>query len=71
MRRVVLDAGAVLAWFDPESPHRALRSEYEAGTLSVVASSDLVASAMGQLARRTALCRGFQGYRCQGVGCNR
>ena len=53
MRRVVVDAGAVLAWFDPESPHRALRSEYEAGALSVIAPSDLVASAMGQLARRT------------------
>jgi predicted nucleic acid-binding protein len=53
MRRVVLDAGVVLAWFDPQSRHRALRAEYEAGTLSVIAPADLVASAMDQVARRT------------------
>ena len=48
-----MDAGVLLAWFDPASPHRALRSEYEAGALAVIAPPELVADAMGALARRT------------------
>jgi len=53
VKRVVVDAGVLLAWFDAESPHRALRAEYEAGTLAVVGPPELVAEAMGDLARRT------------------
>lgn len=52
MRRVVADAGALLGWFDAASPHRALRTEYEAGTLAVIAPRGLVAEALGILAER-------------------
>ena len=52
MRRVVVDAGALLGWFDAASPHRTLRTEYEAGTLVVIAPRVLVADALGILAER-------------------
>ncbi len=52
MRRVVVDAGALLGWFDAASPHRTLRTEYEAGTLAVIAPRGLVADALGILAER-------------------
>lgn len=52
MRRVVVDAGALLSWFDAASPHRSLRAEYEAGTLAVIAPRGLVAEALGILAER-------------------
>lgn len=50
MRRVVLDAGVLLGWFDAASPHRSLRAEYEAGTLTVIAPQGVVADALGTLA---------------------
>ena len=52
MRRVVVDAGVLLGWFDPASPHRALRAEYEAGTLTVIAPRGLIAEALGIMAER-------------------
>ena len=52
MRRVVVDAGVVLGWFDPDGQHRALRSEYETGALTVIGPDTLVADAMAELARR-------------------
>ena len=52
MRRVVVDAGALLGWFDAASPHRTFRTEYEAGTLAVIAPRGLVADALGILAER-------------------
>lgn len=52
MRRVVVDAGVLLGWFDPASAHRALRAEYEAGTLTVIAPQGLVAEALGMLAEQ-------------------
>ena len=52
MRRVVVDAGALLGWFDASSPHRALRAEYEAGTLAVIGPRGLIADALGTLADR-------------------
>lgn len=52
MRRVVVDAGVLLGWFDAASPHRALRTEYEAGTLAAIAPRGLVAEALGILAER-------------------
>ena len=52
MRRIVADAGALLGWFDAASPHRSLRTEYEAGTLAVIGPRGLVADALGILAER-------------------
>ena len=52
MRRVVLDAGVVLDWFDATSPHRSLRVEYEAGTLAAIAPTGLIAEALGMLAEQ-------------------
>lgn len=48
-----MDAGVLLGWFDPHSPHRALRSEYESGALTVIGPPSLVADAMAEVARRT------------------
>jgi hypothetical protein len=50
MRRVVVDAGVLLGWFDSASPHRTLRTEYEAGTLVVIGPRGLIADALGGLA---------------------
>ena len=52
MRRVVIDAGVILGWFEADSPHRALRAEYEAGTLAVIGPRGLIADALGTLAER-------------------
>lgn len=52
MRRVVIDAGVLLGWFDVGSPHRRLRAEYEAGTLAVIGPRGLIADALGTLAER-------------------
>ena len=52
MRRVVVDAGALLGWFDTGRPHRSLRAEYEAGTLAVIGPRSLVADTLGTLAGR-------------------
>jgi predicted nucleic acid-binding protein len=50
-----MDAGALLAWFEPDAPRRGLRAEYEAGALSVMAPRHLAADALALLARE----RGF------------
>jgi predicted nucleic acid-binding protein len=55
MRRVVVDAGVLLTWFEPDGAHRALRAEYEAGTLTVVGPRHLVGDALGVLASREGL----------------
>jgi predicted nucleic acid-binding protein len=52
VRRVVLDAGALLTWFEPDGAHGGLRTEYEAGTLTVIGPRHLVADALGALASR-------------------
>ncbi|HEX7171346.1 MAG TPA: PIN domain-containing protein [Candidatus Limnocylindria bacterium] len=52
MRRIVADAGVVLGWFEPDGEHRALRAEYEAGALTVIAPESLVSDAMARLVRR-------------------
>lgn len=52
MRRVVVDAGVLLGWFDAGSPHRSLRAEYEAGMVAVIGPRGLVAEALGTLAER-------------------
>lgn len=57
MRRVVVDAGVLLAWFDAGSPHRSLRAEYEAGALAVIGPRGLIAEALGLLAARGDLDR--------------
>jgi predicted nucleic acid-binding protein len=49
VRRVVVDAGVVLGWFDAASRQVSLREEYEAGTLAVIAPRGLVAEALGTL----------------------
>lgn len=52
MRRVVLDAGVILEWFEAASPHRSLRAEYEAGTLAVIGPRGLIAEVLGMLTER-------------------
>jgi len=55
MRRVVLDAVALLSWFEPDGAHRALRVEYEAGTLAVLGPRHLVADVLGAVSSRKGL----------------
>lgn len=52
MRRLVLDAGALLSWFEPVGDGRQLRNEYEGGELAVVAPPGIVHDALAHLARR-------------------
>jgi hypothetical protein len=52
VRRVVVDAGVILGWFDVAGPYRSLRAEYEAGTLAVIGPRGLVAEALGTLAEQ-------------------
>jgi hypothetical protein len=52
VKRVVVDAGILLAWFQAGSPHRALRADYEAGKLAVIGPRALIADALGTLAER-------------------
>ena len=52
MRRVVVDAGVILGWFEAESPHRSLRAEYEAGTLAAIGPRGLIAEVLGTLTQR-------------------
>ena len=49
---MVVDANVLLGWFDAASPHRSLRADYEAGTLTVIGPTGLVADALGILAER-------------------
>lgn len=50
MRRVILDASALLTWFDGTDTARRLRSEYEDGLLRVVVPRDLATHLLGSLA---------------------
>lgn len=52
MRRVVIDPGALLSWFDPDGAHRSLRTEYEAGMLTLIAPRHLPADVLGEVAAR-------------------
>lgn len=52
MKRLVIDAGALVGWFDGTGEHRALRTEYEAGTVTLIAPRGVVADALGILAAR-------------------
>ncbi len=51
MRRLVLDPGAVLAWFGADPDARETRAEYEAGALRVVGPRHLPADVLDQVAR--------------------
>ncbi len=50
MRRVVIDPAALVSWFAGDGAWRSLRTEYEAGTLTIVAPRHLVADVLGELA---------------------
>jgi len=50
MRRVVLDASALLTWFGPDASRGRLRSEYEHGLLGVVAPRQLTTHLLTALA---------------------
>ena len=52
MRRIVIDDGTLLSWFDTAAAGRSMRAEYEAGQLTVVAPRTIVADAIGRLAQR-------------------
>lgn len=52
MRRLVIDAGTLLAWFEPDGEGRRLRTDYEAGQLAVVAPSSIVTDVLARLAER-------------------
>ena len=41
MKRLVVDAGVIASWFRPDGSGRALRAEYEAGTLTVIGPPQL------------------------------
>jgi predicted nucleic acid-binding protein len=52
VRRLVLDARLFLAWFEPEGAGGAMRREYEAGSLTIVAPRTFRADVLALLARR-------------------
>lgn len=52
MRRLVIDAGTLLTWFDAGGGGRSMRAEYEAGQLTVAAPRTIVADAVALLAQR-------------------
>ena len=41
MKRLVIDAPVIASWFRPDGAGRALRSEYEAGSLTIVGPTHL------------------------------
>jgi len=52
MRRIVVDDGTLLSWFETDGAGRSMRAEYEAGQLTVVAPRTIVADVIGRLAQR-------------------
>ncbi len=50
MRRIVLDASALLTWFASDNSGKGLRAEYEEGLLGVVAPHGLIADVLAELA---------------------
>jgi predicted nucleic acid-binding protein len=52
VKRLVIDAGALIGWFDGTGEHRALRAEYEAGTLALIVPRGVIPDALGILAAR-------------------
>ena len=52
MRRFVVDAATVLAWFDADGPGADQRRSYEAGEFAAVAPQRLHADVLGAIARR-------------------
>lgn len=52
MKRLVLDAASFLDWFAPDGSGRALRAQYEAGSLAILAPRSFPADVLGLLARR-------------------
>lgn len=52
MRRLVIDAGTLLTWFDSGGGGRSMRAEYEAGQLTIAAPRTIVADAVALLAQR-------------------
>ena len=54
MRRLVVDAATVLAWFDSDGPGADQRRDYEAGEVAAVAPSRIHADMLAAIARRDA-----------------
>ncbi len=52
MKRLVVDAATLLAWFGHDGAGREMRAEYEAGQLTVLAPRTIVADAIALLASR-------------------
>ncbi len=50
MRRIVLDASALLTWFASDNIGKELRAEYEEGLVGVVAPHGLIADVLAELA---------------------
>ena len=50
MRRIVLDASALLTWFATDNSGKELRAEYEEGLLGVVSPHGLIADMVAELA---------------------
>jgi predicted nucleic acid-binding protein len=50
MRRIVIDASALLTWFASDNSGKELRAEYEGGLLGVVAPHALIADVLAELA---------------------
>ncbi len=50
MRRIVLDASALLTWFASDNSGKELRAEYEEGLLGVVSPHGLIADVLAELA---------------------
>ncbi len=50
MRRIVLDASALLTWFASDNSGQELRAEYEEGLLGIVAPHGLIADVLAELA---------------------
>ena len=55
MRRIVLDAPGFVSWFGPDAVGGSLRSEYEAGALTVHVPPSFVADVLVTLQRRLRL----------------
>jgi predicted nucleic acid-binding protein len=53
MRRVVVDAPTVLAWFDADGPGSEMRREYEAGAFAALAPRRIHEDLLAAIAERT------------------
>jgi predicted nucleic acid-binding protein len=53
VRRVVIDASAFIGWFGMDGPGRALRDEYERGSLTVITPRVFALTVLEMAARRS------------------